>query len=111
MRHLEDFMNRLTGMDGGWWPVVFLRPPRNEDITSIVLLKMTSFFGPATGLVSLLVFVVLKGVHAITFGTVCFFLLLGCCGFFVLYKLTFGYFWNCRARRLRHAVTQNEPMV
>ncbi len=26
MRTLEDFLNRLTDMDSGWWPFLYLRP-------------------------------------------------------------------------------------
>jgi len=45
MDGLERFMNRLTDADWGWWPVVFLRPPQDRDIDTLVLLKITCVFG------------------------------------------------------------------
>jgi hypothetical protein len=104
MRKLEDFMNSLTDQDWGWWPVVFLRPPKNREINSIVLLKMMCFFGPVTGLVIFLVR--FRNLDAVTFGRVVFHLVLGCVVFFVFYRLTFAHFWNRRARRLRIEETQ-----
>lgn len=111
MSQLEEVMNRLTDMDGGWWPILFLRPPKNEEISNIILLQMTSFFGPASGLVALLFLLIDNGFHSITFKSVCFCLLFGCLGFFILYKFTFAYFWNCRARRLKKSVIKNEPVA
>ncbi len=107
MRQLEDFMNRLTDMDGGWWPFVFLRPPKNREISSVILLKMTGFFGPLTGLVGLLTLLFHKGFQAVTLQAVCFFIPFGCLLFYVIYKFTFAYFWNRRARRLNFSAKQN----
>jgi len=109
MRPLEDFMNSLTDMDWGWWPVLFLRPPKDKDIDNIVLLKMTSFFGPVTGL---LVFLVrLKRMASVTAAGIALHVLLGCVLFFLMYKVTFAVFWNRRARRLRSNQTQYEPLA
>ena len=109
MRQIEDFMNSLTDMDWGWWPVLFLRPPKDRDIDNIVLLKMTWLYGPVTGL---LVFLVrLKRIQSVTAAGITFHVLLGCLLFFLLYKCTFAVFWNRRARRLRSNQTQHEPLA
>ena len=105
MKQIEDFMNWLTDMDGGWWPVVSFRPPRDRDIDNRVLLKISPIFGGVAGLIVLLWFV-FRHMTSITVGKVVIFYLLGCIAFFVIYKFTFAYFWNRRARRLRSSQTQ-----
>ena len=97
MQRLEDLMNSLTDMDWGWWPAVFLRPPKHKDMDTVVLLKMTCFFGPMTALVVLLGRVVRMGRVTLSATD----LLLCCVLFFVLYRFTFAVAWNRRARRLR----------
>jgi len=60
---------------------------------------MTCFSGPVTGLVMFLFR--FKRLEAVTLGRIAFHLFLGCIVFYALYKFTFAYFWNRRARRLR----------
>ena len=38
---LENLMNGLTDMDWGWWPVLFLRPPKDKDMDNLMLLRLT----------------------------------------------------------------------
>ena len=100
MNKLEDFMNALTDMDWGWWPVVSLRPKKHEDIDNRVLLQISPIFGSVLGLILLY----LREIrHGATFDLVVLFayLLFGVITFFILYKVTFAYFWNRRAERLR----------
>jgi apolipoprotein N-acyltransferase len=99
MRKIEDFMNRLSDIDWGWWPVLSLRPPKDRDIDSRVLFKISPIFGGMAGLIILL-WVALRH-ETSTVGKVVIFYLLGCVAFFAIYKFTFAYFWNHRARRLR----------
>ncbi len=95
---IENFMNALTDMDWGWWPVLFLRPAKDKDIDNVILLKMSLVFGSIVGaFFSLLIFLRSR---AITLD-VLLFALLGWLLFFVGYKITFAYSWNRRARRLR----------
>ncbi len=96
---LEDFMNRLTELDWGWWPVVFLRPPKNKDIDNRVLFKMTLFFGTVAGVA---IWLILYWRFKVTaWSSIALTFILGWFLFFLGYKLTFAYFWNRRARRLR----------
>ncbi|WP_395753689.1 hypothetical protein [Prosthecobacter sp.] len=114
MRRIEDFMNWLTDMDSGWWPVLSLRPPKDRDIDNRVLFKMSPVFGSLTGFA---IFVLsypqmLSAGSASRLATVVagvmIWYLFGCVVFFVGYKFTFAYFWNRRARRLRSGQEQNE---
>jgi hypothetical protein len=109
MRQIEDFMNSLTDMDWGWWPVVSMRPPKDRDIDVRVLAKISPIFGSTMGLLAFLLLVIQR---TVTFNITGLFVyvVLGVVAFFILYKFTFAYFWNCRARRLRSVQTQNEPV-
>jgi hypothetical protein len=104
MRRLETFMNRLTDADWGWWPVVFLRPPQERDIDTLVLLKMTCVFGVGAGVIA----VALMFSNGIVLNTmrVLLTLLVGCLGFFFVYRMTFAYVWNRRAKRLRESARE-----
>ena len=96
---IENFMNKLTDMDSGWFPVLFLRPTKDKDIDNVVLVKLSLVFGSAIGVILLLLNFTKEA--GISIGNVVFSILAGWVIFFVLYKLTFAYFWNRRARRIR----------
>jgi hypothetical protein len=99
MHGLENFMNRLTDADWGGWPVVFLRPPKDRDIDTAVLLRMTCVFGIGAGLLAI-AFMFSNGIP-LNPVRVLLTLLVGCVGFFFVYRVTFAHFWNRRAKRLR----------
>lgn len=95
---IEKFMNKLTEMDWGWWPVVSWRPAKDENIDNSLLFKMMFVFGSPIGVI-LLVYFYQPGMPII--GNLVLFTLIGWVFFFIFYKFTFAYFWNRRARRLR----------
>jgi len=99
MDKIEDFMNRLTDMDWGWWPVLSLRPAKDKDIDNMLLLKLSLVFGAVVGVILLLVIVVSTG--TMTLGVFLSCIITGWLLYFVINKITFVYFWNRRARRLR----------
>ena len=96
---IEDFMNKLNDMDWTWWPVLFLRPPKDKNIDNLVLFKLTLLYGSLPGLLGWLVYTwrsrVISWVGAVLF------ILIGLILFFLVYKFTFAYFWNRRAKRLQ----------
>ncbi len=51
MRKFEDIMNWLTDLDWGWWPVLSMRPQKDDDIDNRVLLKISPIFGSVAGLI------------------------------------------------------------
>lgn len=81
-----------------------MRPPKDREMDNPMLLKFTLVFGSLTGVVFMLV-MFLAAVKPLSFVGillgVAFCLVSGWILFFVTYKLTFAYFWNRRARRLR----------
>jgi hypothetical protein len=99
MDRLENFMNYLTDMDWGWWPVLSLRPSKNKDIDNLVLFKLTLLFGTLCGLIIWLVNIWITKV--VTWSVSAIIFLIGWSLFFLLFKFTFAYFWNRRANRLR----------
>lgn len=96
MHKFINFMNKLTDMDWGWWPFLFLRPEKNEHMTTLLVLKMSLLFGSFYGL--------LFGIYIFTktnsfldiIEVIVFFIIF----FFIFYRLTFAIFWNIRAKKL-----------
>jgi len=99
MRAIEDFMNKMTDMDWGWWPVLHFRPAQDKNIDNKVLMKITPIFGTFLAL-----FVLLTSTQITLISTLAT-LLTSWIFFFVAYKLTFAIAWNARASRLQK---QNE---
>jgi len=98
MNALENFMNRLTDMNWGWWPFLFLRPEKEEIMTLKYLAKISLYYG--------LLYGILLGIYAyyITHNKISFlfpvaFILF----FFVGFSSTFAIFWNRRSRRLQES--------
>jgi hypothetical protein len=110
MRQIEDFMNWLTDMDWGWWPFVSLRPPRDRDMDNRFLLKLSPLVGGITTLI-FLVYLNLQHRTSFTVARVAAIFLSFSVACFVIYKLTFAYFWNRRARRLRDGQAQQQAMA
>jgi hypothetical protein len=99
MRRLEDFMNALTDMDGGWWPVLSVRPKKSNNIDNTVLLKITAVFGTVLGLVFCLFY--MRKTTTASLQGFAMRMALAWFIYFLGYKFTFAYFWNQRAKRLR----------
>jgi hypothetical protein len=106
---IEDFMNKLTDMDSGWFPVLFLRPAKDKDIDDVILLKLSLVFGSAFGVI--LLWLEFTRGRGIGLGSLVFSAFSGWVIFFMLYKFTFASFWNRRARRLRTEGNQNIPIT
>ena len=99
MQALENVMNKLTDLDGGWWPFLYLRPSKEQLLDNARLLKMSLHFGPLFGLLIGLIPFVLGATFSVPLLALS---ALGMSlGFFVCYKFTFAFFWNRRARRLQ----------
>ncbi len=109
MRRLEDFVNRLSDADWGWWPLLRLRPPQHIEMDNLMLLRLSGFAGSVLGLT-----VVYPLSRNFDFTPDLFAVLLcmvaGWLLFFILYKYGSAYFWNRRARRLQ-SEQQGKPPV
>ena len=99
MRALEDFMNRLSDMDSGWWPFLHVRPQKDKPMDNSVLLKMSACYGPLYGLVLGLLAAI--GIQQFSLWVIVGNIVLISVVFFPLYKFTFAILWNRRARRLQ----------
>jgi hypothetical protein len=99
MGRIENALNRLNDLDGCWWPLLALRPPREWDIGPGVLVRLTLLFGPAAGLAALLL---LGACHRLPSARGALGVLLAAVlGFLLVFKFTFALAWNRRAERLR----------
>ena len=96
MNRLLNFMNWLTDMDWGWWPLLKYRPAKDAYIDCRVLIKITPFFGTLTGLI----FVSLLNAYDKP-GVILLNIVLGWLIFFIFHRLTFSIAWNYRADDIR----------
>lgn len=99
MEEIINFANRLTDMDWGWWPFLFLRPEKNEKMTTAVVAKMALYFGSLGGVIAYVLVVALGrpgGIFLFLTILVGFMIF-----FFVIYRLTFAICWNYRAERIK----------
>ena len=96
---MEKFMNRLTDMDSGWYPFLFLKPKQNQLMNTKYVFKMSLYYGPFFGLLMYI------GIWAIDKEFIITHLLIAVAyvttAFFIGYRITFAYFWNKRAKRLQ----------
>jgi hypothetical protein len=100
MQSLENAINRLSDFDAGWWPLLRLRPPKDQLMGTARLLKIVGAAGalvavPLVGIAAVLQHPYLPWLDLAKY------LGLACVGFFFLYKFTFALAWNRRARRLQ----------
>lgn len=96
---LESLANKLSDSDSEWWPFVFLRPAQHQRFDSVRCLTLAVLQGlPAT---TLALFIgTLAGEH-LNGPRLVMFPLCVCAMLFLLFRLTFAFFWNKRADRLR----------
>ncbi len=111
MRALEDLSNRLADMDWAWWPLVSLRPARDEELDLGRIMVLSAFFGPVTGisgyLAGLVGWYAQAGAWPALSPVLLFLAALGGVPLFAgLFSATTALFWNRRARRLR---AQRDP--
>ncbi|CDI04403.1 MAG: hypothetical protein WAU60_05945 [Candidatus Competibacter denitrificans] len=96
---MENFINNLADMNWGWWPFVSLKPAQDEKMTNALVAKMALYFGTFYGIIFYLItmgslanFNIIKAILFLVYIIIFF---------FVGYRVTFAYFWNKRADRLR----------
>jgi hypothetical protein len=94
----EGVFNQLTDSDGQWWPFAFLRPDRDEAISTMRVAVLALLQGLPLGL--LLVAIDAHARHAATDRRLLGFLAIVCATVFVTNRFTLAYFWNRRAERL-----------
>lgn len=96
----EKFFNGLWDRDWPWWPVRFLRPPREHEVgfgrllilaiySAVLALALVAVAGMMLGAAVEPRAMVAAGAMALVFAL-------------VLLWVTFAIWWNRRARRLRH---------
>lgn len=95
---LERLANHVNDTDHEWWPFLFLRPDRDERMSSARVALLAALYGVFIGVL------VNVGLRLTQGGQV------GCSplvfpaatslGFFAIFRLTFAASWNRRAERL-----------
>jgi hypothetical protein len=95
---LERIVNHVNDTDHEWGPFLFLRPERDEPMTSARVAALAALYGILGG-VFVNVIVRLTGEHAESLHPLLF-PLATTLGFFTLYRFTFAACWNRRAERI-----------
>ena len=94
-----DFANGLTDEDKTWFPILFLRPEKDEKMTNSLVEILSLFYG-VTGGVSLYLVLkalgILSGIPALLILSI-----IGVVGVFAIYRLVFARSWNSRAEKLQ----------
>jgi hypothetical protein len=103
---LEALTNHVTDRDTEWWPFAFLRPEKEQPLSTFRVAALSVLYGLPTGL--LMVLMDRVSVHEITADKAGAFVLCVCVGFFTLYRFTFAYFWNRRAERFEKLRVRRE---
>jgi hypothetical protein len=99
MEKLIDFANGLTDMDKTWFPILFLRPKKDQKMTNTLVGILSLFYG-LTGSISLYLILkysgTLSGILPLLVLSIAF-----VAGVFIIYRLIFAFSWNSRAERLQ----------
>jgi hypothetical protein len=99
MEKLIDFVNGLIDMDKTWFPILFLRPEKDEKMTNTMVGILSVFYG-MTGSISLYLILkylgILSGILPLVILSIALVL-----GVFIIYYLIFAFSWNSRAERLQ----------
>jgi hypothetical protein len=93
---LERIANYVNDNDQQWWPFLFLRPAREERMTSARVALLAALYGLLAGLVAN---VLLRCARSEPPSPLLF-PMATTLGFFALYRSTFAACWNRRASRL-----------
>lgn len=98
MPPIEDVSNRLADLDWTWWPMLSLRPARDQPITHRVVAKTTLFFGPTAALLiaTLLWFDGVRRVRVLLSFSLPMIVV-----FYLVMRGVTARYWNRRAARLR----------
>ena len=99
MEKFINYANALTDMDKTWFPILFLRPEKDEKMTNSLVGILALYYG-LTGSISLYLLLkyagILSGVLPLVIMS--FVLVVGA---FVGYRAIFAFSWNSRAETLK----------
>jgi hypothetical protein len=98
MPSIEELSNRLADADWSWWPLLALRPPKDQPIGHRLIAKLTLVGGPATAVLTAALIwldgerngLVLLGFSAPTIPA-----------FYLVMRGVLARYWNRRATRLQ----------
>ncbi|WP_426417126.1 hypothetical protein [Aestuariirhabdus sp. LZHN29] len=95
---LERGLNSISDQNWSWWPLVFLRPQQEVPIDNRLLVKLTAVFGSLAGVLIVMLLVYYR--VPLDAKRVIIALLVGLSVYVVIYRVSFFWAWNRRARRL-----------
>ena len=99
MGKIDAFLNKQTDWNWGWFPFLFLRPPKSAEISNSRLAAMAGLYGLIAGTMIYL-YNCFRRQTAFEIGGCLAVVVITQCLFFIIYKFTYAGAWNRRARRL-----------
>jgi hypothetical protein len=94
---VERFLNILSDLDAAWWPFLYLRPPKDRPITTVLVAFLAILYGMFAGMLTNAIAALAGAARHLN----PLILPLGAMGaFFLVFRLTFAIAWNRRAARL-----------
>ncbi len=100
MQFLEDLFNSIADIDWTWWPLLSLRPAKDQKIHNLPVLKLTAFFGTFTGGCLFGIGLILNKIYFSPWNLL-YLVAVFSALFFAYGKFVLAYFWNRRADRLK----------
>ncbi|MEO6419166.1 MAG: hypothetical protein ABIP39_07155 [Polyangiaceae bacterium] len=97
MEQLHDFLNSLSDMDSGWWPFLFMRPSPETRMCNRRVAAIAGLYGVFAAMFANAVIAVSGESVRLSVVT---FPVLTTLVFFVMFRITFAWSWNARAKRL-----------
>lgn len=98
MTGLQNKLNDLSDKDWGWWPLLSIRPKKDERMTSGLLLKLTAVVGSCSGAWAATVIHLRH--NDVSLRATMLIVMLSWLFFYLTYRFTFARAWNARAAEL-----------
>lgn len=99
METMINLANSLNDMDKTWFPILFLRPKKDEKMTNTLVGILALYYG-LSGSVSIYLLLIylgkLSGILPLVILSIVFVV-----GAFITYRAIFAFSWNTRAERLQ----------
>jgi hypothetical protein len=99
METMINLANSLNDMDKTWFPILFLRPKKDEKMTNTLVGILALYYG-LSGSVSIYLLLIylgkLSGILSLVILSFVFVV-----GAFITYRAIFAFSWNTRAERLQ----------
>jgi hypothetical protein len=104
---IDEVLNRISDWDNGWWPLLVLRPRREQRFSTGRVLLLSLIYGSAGAALALILATILFGIQPMINVIGAFPFMYVVC--FAGYWFSFAAAWNRRAAALASAAREPDP--